>query len=73
MTEFLKFIGDHPWLSFFLAYLLVSFLKFCINRPLRHLNIYKHGYPPSHCDADGDFRKEDDRNDAAAEKGIQRN
>ena len=28
-----------------------------INRPLRHRNIRKHGYPPQHCDADGDFKK----------------
>tara|TARA_R110000851_G_scaffold40131_2_gene101424 strand:- start:55 stop:270 length:216 start_codon:yes stop_codon:yes gene_type:complete len=29
-----------------------------INRPLRHWNIRKHGYPPAHCDADGDFKDE---------------
>ena len=29
-----------------------------INRPLRHWNIRKHGYPPIHCDADGDFKEE---------------
>lgn len=22
----------------------------------RHMNIRKHGYPPIHCDADGDFK-----------------
>ncbi len=27
------------------------------NRILRHWNIRKHGYPPAHCDADGDFRE----------------
>jgi hypothetical protein len=26
---------------------------------LRHWNIHKHGYPPPHCDADGDFRDEE--------------
>ena len=31
-----------------------------INRPLRHWNIRKHGYPPIHCDADGDFKEEKD-------------
>ncbi len=31
---------------------------FAINRPLRHWTIRKHGYPPNHCDADGDFKKE---------------
>ena len=30
------------------------------NRFLRHMNIRKHGYPPVHCDADGDFREDDD-------------
>lgn len=30
-----------------------------INRPLRHWNIQKHGWPPPHCDADGDFKKDD--------------
>lgn len=28
------------------------------NRILRHWNIRKHGYPPAHCDADGDFKPE---------------
>lgn len=28
------------------------------NRIMRHWNIRKHGYPPEHCDADGDFRNE---------------
>jgi len=37
----------------------VKLLTVVINRPLRHLNIRKHGYPPAHCDADGDFKKED--------------
>ena len=26
----------------------------------RHLTIRKHGYPPEHCDGDGDFKKETD-------------
>ncbi len=32
-------------------------IMFLINRPLRHWNIRKHGYPPTHCDADGDFKE----------------
>ena len=35
-------------------------LMIAINRPLRHWNIRKHGYPPAHCDADGDFKSEND-------------
>jgi hypothetical protein len=30
------------------------------NRFWRHWNIRKHGYPPIHCDADGDFKKEEE-------------
>ena len=53
------FIGTHPWITFFLAYIAASLIKtifaYCINRPLQHMNIRKHGWPPEHCDADGDF------------------
>lgn len=28
-----------------------------LNRTLRHKNILKHGYPPPHCDADGDLKE----------------
>lgn len=34
-------------------------IAFAINRLLRHWSIRKHGYPPSHCDADGDFKNKD--------------
>lgn len=34
-------------------------LRYTINRPLRHRNIFKHGWPPEHCDADGDFNEEE--------------
>ena len=54
------FMSDSPWLAFFLAIIIAGGIKFtlamAINRPLRHMNIRKHGWPPSHCDADGDFK-----------------
>ena len=54
------FMGDSPFLTFFLALIALamieSLLRFCINRPLRHRNIKLHGWPPKHCDADGDFK-----------------
>lgn len=34
---------------------LLDFMLKMVNRILRHRNILKHGYPPEHCDADGDF------------------
>lgn len=54
---FWKFVGY--WL--FVGLLVgvpAQLLSFAINRPLRHWTIRKHGYPPSHCDADGDFKEE---------------
>jgi hypothetical protein len=33
-----------------------TFLFRVWNRAMRCLNIRKHGWPPPHCDADGDFR-----------------
>ena len=59
-----QFASDNPWLTFFLALIalaaLEAVMRFCINRPLRAMNIRKHGWPPEHCDADGDFRKADE-------------
>lgn len=40
----------------YLAYLTVFRVW---NRFMRHLNIRKQGWPPSHCDADGDFKPTD--------------
>ena len=59
-----EFMSDSPWLTFFLAYFIAQVLvvltqiSFKVwNRTMRHWNINKHGYPPSHCDADGDPKK----------------
>ena len=62
MTDILAFISGSPWLTFFLAIIagevIVRIVVILPNRILRHWNIRKHGYPPEHCDADGDFRRE---------------
>lgn len=59
-----EFMSDSPYLTFFLACLFVTLFevvfRYTINRPLRHKNIRLHGWPPKHCDADGDFKKEKD-------------
>ena len=58
-----EFMSDSPWLSFFLAwmtaYMIGNLLFRLPNRMMRHWNIRKHGYPPAHCDADGDFINKD--------------
>jgi hypothetical protein len=45
---------------------IVNCLFRLINRIIRHMNIRRYGWPPPHCDADGDFIKieeEEERND----------
>jgi hypothetical protein len=58
--ELYEFMGKHPWLTFFLALIASEVVvRVCVqlpNRVMRHHNIGKHGYPPPHCDADGDFK-----------------
>jgi hypothetical protein len=57
-----QFMCGSPWLTFFLACIIgevsVRIVVCLPNRILRHRNISKHGYPPPHCDADGDFREQ---------------
>jgi hypothetical protein len=59
MTEFFKFILSDFWI--FVGFCLIlsgigNFIFRIYNRTLRHYNVKKHGYPPAHCDADGDFK-----------------
>ncbi|MCA9458470.1 MAG: hypothetical protein KC587_17515 [Nitrospira sp.] len=56
--DIFHFMGDHPILTFFLAFMVLEFLYLFI----RHLNIRRHGWPPPHCDADGDFNEEEGGN-----------
>lgn len=55
-----QFMSESPVLTFFLVMGVVWGVVIIINRIMRHLNIRKHGYPPPHCDADGDLREEKD-------------
>ena len=57
-----QFMTASPWLSGFIAFILIVFTATVIQGIVkiigRQRNIYKHGWPPPHCDADGEFRKE---------------
>jgi len=56
---FWQFFGY--WIMIFMILIIpAKVIIILINRPLRHWNIRKHGYPPSHCDADGDFKDENE-------------
>lgn len=60
--ELIKFIFSGFWIfigSFMIIGLFVNAIVILINRILRHANIRKHGYPPPHCDGDGDFKDND--------------
>lgn len=57
MTAF-DVINNSPYIAAFVVIVLASIICraicFVWNRFWRHLTIRKHGYPPLHCDADGD-------------------
>ena len=55
-----EFMGEHQLTTIILAIVFAQIawgvLVILPNRIMRHWNIRKHGYPPAHLDADGDFR-----------------
>ena len=52
---FWKFAGYYS-IIYLLVNAIYKLIAFVINRPLRHYTLRKNGYPPAHCDADGDFK-----------------
>ncbi len=64
MTGIYHFMSNSPVLTFFLALIFFAVVQVVfdvfITKPLRHMNIKKHGWPPSHCDSDGQFKKDED-------------
>lgn len=58
MIEIINLIFKSFWHFVGFAILFFGFGKLIfllVNRTFRHWTIRKHGYPPVHCDADGDF------------------
>ena len=53
-----EFMVQSPILSFLLAYLILVVMENTFSRLFRAINIFRHGYPPSYCDADGDLKKD---------------
>lgn len=55
-----EFWSENPWLTFIaicaIYYSLRNVLLILPNRYFRSRDIAAHGWPPPHCDADGDFR-----------------
>ncbi|MFA5207549.1 MAG: hypothetical protein WC428_02715 [Candidatus Paceibacterota bacterium] len=59
LGSFWHFVGFMAILTTVL-YFGCNFFLHLVNRILRHATLKKLGYPPVHCDADGDFRETDD-------------
>ena len=66
LSQILNFADSHPFLSFFVICIIcitisevVSIPFKIVNRIIRGMNIRKNGWPPVHCDADGDFKTDD--------------
>ncbi len=59
-----EFMSGSPVLTFVIAISIIglaqTMIKGLIVIPLRRKNIKDHGWPPAHCDADGDFKEDDD-------------
>jgi hypothetical protein len=62
MMTFLEFtfqsFGHFFGMALMLVFIIEAFVRlmsFIWNRFWRHMTLRKHGYPPPHCDADGDF------------------
>ncbi len=51
--SFWRFIGSMMLLSLTYKFIIILWYRF-----LRYWEIRKHGYPPAHCDADSDSKKE---------------
>lgn len=55
-----EFMSGNPWLTFFMLCgmtVTVRIVFTClVVIPVRAINIRRHGWPPPHCDADGDFK-----------------
>jgi len=61
--EIIKFILSNFW-PFIGSVILISIIPYFIykfySRDLRHRILMKYGYPPEHCDADGNFKEKED-------------
>jgi hypothetical protein len=52
-----EFMASSPWLTLFLGCMCTTIAAWpfrLVNRWIRHRNIIACGWPPAHCDADGD-------------------
>lgn len=53
-----QFMSDSPWLTLFLFWIASRTLRTIWIRTMRMIQVRKHGWPPAHLDADGDWKPE---------------
>lgn len=61
MAEYVAFMFSGFWIfigCWIIIGSVISCINYIVNRFLRHFTILKHGYPPPHCDADGEFKED---------------
>jgi hypothetical protein len=51
---FWDFASQHPFTAGLMVLLMIGSVGQISGRIMRMINIFKHGWPPSNCDADGD-------------------
>lgn len=56
-----QFMSDSPIVTVFLGYLLAELLLKVISRSIRGIVVSIRGWPPAHLDADGDWKKDDEK------------
>lgn len=61
-------ISESPFLTVFALYIIARLIFRCWNRFMRMLNIRKNGWPPPHCDADGELFVEEEEEEEEESK-----
>ncbi|MES2428226.1 MAG: hypothetical protein V4560_14700 [Bacteroidota bacterium] len=66
MMQFLEFTFRSLWHFvgvFLILSLIIGYPFSVINRQIKHTTLREKGYPPAHCDVDGDFPKKEGEDD----------
>lgn len=69
IKEYIEYALVNPVLTFFIVWLIVMLAAYIVkiiffvlpNRYFRAKNIRAHGWPPPHCDADGDLKPDKEK------------
>lgn len=59
--SFLAFCSEHYILAFFMLFAAYYLARCIVVRGLRTINVCARGWPPSHLDADGDWKPEPEK------------